>query len=90
MQPINHQKTTAYVALGKGEELRAQAESCRYLAQLALTTKNKQFWLRLAEEWLGLAAMADPATVRSERSGGATVRYESKRDLLERPPNVRR
>jgi hypothetical protein len=62
MQTNNHQNATASVALGARHELRAQAESCHHFAGLALTAKNRQFWLRLADEWLGLAATADEVT----------------------------
>jgi hypothetical protein len=43
----------------RGDELRLQAESCRQLARLALTERNRSFWLRLAEEWCELAVSAD-------------------------------
>jgi hypothetical protein len=49
----------------KGDDLRIQAESCRQLARLALTERNRLFWLRLAEEWVELARTAD------RRSAGA-------------------
>jgi hypothetical protein len=42
-----------------GDELRLQADSCRQLAGLARTERNKLVWLRLAKEWLDLASSAD-------------------------------
>jgi hypothetical protein len=42
-----------------GDDLRVQAESCRQLARIALTERNRLFWLRLAEEWVELAETAD-------------------------------
>lgn len=46
----------------EGDELRGQAESCRQLARLALTERNRFFWLRLAEEWVELARTAERLT----------------------------
>jgi hypothetical protein len=43
----------------KSDDLRAQAESCRQLAHIALTERNRLFWLRLAGEWVELAKTAD-------------------------------
>jgi gluconate kinase len=45
--------------LAKGDDLHVQAETCRQLARLALTERNRLFWLRLAEEWVELARTAD-------------------------------
>jgi hypothetical protein len=42
-----------------GDDLRRQADSCRQLAGLALTERNKLVWLRLAGKWLELASSAD-------------------------------
>jgi hypothetical protein len=42
-----------------GDELRLQADSCRQLAGLARTERNKLVWLRLAKEWLDLASSAE-------------------------------
>jgi hypothetical protein len=42
-----------------GDELRLQADSCRQLAGLARTERNRLVWLRLADEWLDLASSAD-------------------------------
>jgi gluconate kinase len=42
-----------------GDELRLQAESCRQLAGLARTERNRLVWLRLADEWLDLANSAE-------------------------------
>jgi hypothetical protein len=42
-----------------GDDLRMQAESCRQLARIALTERNKLVWLRLADEWVELAKTAD-------------------------------
>jgi hypothetical protein len=43
----------------EGDDLRVQAESCRQLARIALTERNRLVWLRLAEEWVELAQTAD-------------------------------
>jgi hypothetical protein len=43
----------------EGDDLRVQAESCRQLARIALTERNRLFWLRLVEEWVELAKTAD-------------------------------
>jgi gluconate kinase len=42
-----------------GDELRLQADSCRQLAGLARTERNRLVWLRLANEWLDLANSAE-------------------------------
>jgi hypothetical protein len=42
-----------------GDELRLQADSCRQLASLARTERNRLVWLRLANEWLDLANSAE-------------------------------
>jgi hypothetical protein len=36
-------------------DLRKQADICRGLASVALTERNRLFWLRLADEWAELA-----------------------------------
>jgi hypothetical protein len=48
-----------------GDELRVQAESCRQLAGLARTERNRIVWLRFAEEWLELASSADLTVLRN-------------------------
>jgi DNA phosphorothioation-dependent restriction protein DptG len=46
-----------------GEDLRLQADNCRQLAALALSQRNRVFWLRLAEEWAELALTADRQSI---------------------------
>jgi hypothetical protein len=43
----------------QGDDLHVQAESCRQLARIALTERNRLVWLRLADEWVELAKTAD-------------------------------
>jgi hypothetical protein len=45
--------------LPEGDDLRVQAESCRQLARIALTERNRLVGLRLADEWVELAKTAD-------------------------------
>jgi hypothetical protein len=54
--------------LARSEDLRVQAESCRQLALLAQTERNRLFWLRLAEEWAELAVDADRQEVMTKIS----------------------
>jgi hypothetical protein len=54
--------------LTRSEDLRVQAESCRQLALLAQTERNRLFWLRLAEEWAELAVDADRQEVMKKIS----------------------
>jgi hypothetical protein len=48
---LQHQPSTLWACL------RIQADTCR---QLALTERNRLFWLRLADEWAELAITAEP------------------------------
>jgi hypothetical protein len=52
------------IRLGDGDEFRRQAEACRQLAAAALKPKDKDFWMRLAEDWLELARKADALATR--------------------------
>jgi hypothetical protein len=54
--------------LTRSEDLRVQAESCRQLALLAQTERNRLFWLRLAEDWAELAVHADRQEVMKKIS----------------------
>jgi hypothetical protein len=59
--------TTYYIGtneFARGEDLRLQADSCRQLASIARTERNKLFWLRLADEWAKLAVAADEHEAR--------------------------
>ena len=61
----------------KSEDLRVQADSCRQLALLAQTERNRLFWLRLAGEWAELAVDADRQDVGSKISDQSSTRQES-------------
>jgi hypothetical protein len=50
---------TMHRKFASGEDLRQQADICRGLAGIALTERNRLFWLRLAGEWAELAMTAD-------------------------------
>jgi hypothetical protein len=50
---------TIHRTFARGEDLRLQADICRGLASIALTERNRLFWLRLAGEWAELAVSAD-------------------------------
>jgi hypothetical protein len=63
--------------LTRSEDLRVQAESCRQLALLAQTDRNRLFWLRLAEEWAELAVDADRQEVGRKISAQSGTRQES-------------
>jgi hypothetical protein len=41
------------------EDLRQQGDICRGLASIALSERNRLFWLGLADEWAKLAVTAD-------------------------------
>ena len=63
--------------LTRSEDLRVQAESCRQLALLAQTERNRLFWLRLAEEWAELAVDADRQDVMKKISAQSGTMHES-------------
>jgi hypothetical protein len=62
--------------LTRSEDLRVQADSCRQLALLAQTERNRLFWLRLAEEWAELAVDADRQEVGKKISAQSGTRQE--------------
>jgi hypothetical protein len=63
--------------LTRSEDLRVQAESCRQLALLAQTERNRLFWLRLAEEWAELAVDADRQEIGKKISVQSGTMHES-------------
>jgi hypothetical protein len=50
---------TMHRKIANGGDLRQQGDLCRGLASIALTERNRLFWLRLAGEWAELAASAE-------------------------------
>jgi hypothetical protein len=54
---------TTHPSFARGEDLRLQADNCRQLAVLALSQRNRLFWLRLADQWAELAITADQQEV---------------------------
>jgi hypothetical protein len=50
------------------DDLRLQADTCLQLAGLALTERNRLFWLRLADEWAELAITAERQEALSKAS----------------------
>jgi hypothetical protein len=50
------------VSHDRAEEYRKQAEECRVQAALSLNEADKAAWLRMADEWLKLAASVDATT----------------------------
>ena len=43
--------------MSQSEEYRAKAEECRQMAERALSPLDKEAWLKLAADWLGLLTM---------------------------------
>jgi len=46
------------------EEFRRQSEACRQLSTTALKLEDKEFWMGLAKDWLGLAETAEKLAIR--------------------------
>jgi hypothetical protein len=44
----------------RADEYRQRAAECKHEAKLAITSLDKQHWLRLAEQWLKLAEATEP------------------------------
>ena len=49
------------------QRFRSEAKECRRLAEQATSRIDKQAWLRLAEDWIKLAARRDARLVDGER-----------------------
>jgi hypothetical protein len=52
------------------DEFRKRAEECRQLAAMVPDGFDEAFWLRLAEDWMNIAAEAEKARKRDSAASG--------------------
>jgi hypothetical protein len=70
------------------ETFRTRAHECRQLASMVSQPENRAFWLRLASDWLNVAALSEKHRRREDKQGTMRARWIQPQTLTEKPCNA--